>query len=483
MNDVWNRSLSIIKKEVNEQTFNAWFAPLKPLSLDSDKFTLGGPNKFFLDWVRSKHVPLIKQAVTEITGQDLFIDFEIVKVEKTEPAKKVPSSSSTDRIAAGGPMVKQTPEQKTQQKKEDNKSSGWLQSVFGSSNKAASYEEIVRKVGLNPNYTFDNFVVGSSNRFAQAAALAVCDRLAKVYNPFFIYGAVGLGKTHLMQAIGHAVLKKNPRLSVSYLSSEEFTNQLITAIRKKTTSSFRNKYRNVDILLIDDIQFIAGKESTQEEFFHTFNSLHDAHKQIVICSDRSPKEIQDLEERLVSRFEWGLKADIQLPDFETRKAIIEKKSENEEVSVPPEVLTFLAENIKTNIREMEGALIRVVAYSKLTGEKMSLRLAKKVLHGMISEEEKNITIHLIQRVVSEYFGIAEEGMKSRKRTRSISYPRQIAMLLSRELTDYSFPDIGGFFGGRDHTTVLHACDKISKEREEKESTKKTLEKLVQLIKA
>jgi chromosomal replication initiator protein len=344
------------------------------------------------------------------------------------------------------------------------------------------FETRQKNIGLNPNYTFDTFVVGSSNRFAHAASLAVCERLSKVYNPLFLYGGVGLGKTHLMQAMGHEVFKKYPKTKVLYISSEEFTNQLIQSIRNRTTEKFRNRYRNVDILLIDDIQFIAGKESTQEEFFHTFNSLHDAHKQIVLCSDRSPQDIKGLEERLVSRFAWGLIADIQPPDFETRIAILEKKSENEEVLVSREVLYFLAENIKTNIREMEGALIRVVAYAKLTGEQISVDLAKSVLKGMIVSDERRITIDHIQKIVSDFFGIRETDMKTKKRTRSVAYPRQMAMYLSRDLTDYSLPDIGGFFGGRDHSTVLHACDKINKELSNSDQTRSTVEKLVSLIK-
>ncbi|MBU0683216.1 MAG: chromosomal replication initiator protein DnaA, partial [Candidatus Omnitrophica bacterium] len=272
------------------------------------------------------------------------------------------------------------------------------------------------------------------------------------------------------------------KAKVLYISSEEFTNQLINAIRTKTTAKFRSMYRTVDILLIDDIQFIAGKESTQEEFFHTFNALHDAHKQIVLCSDRSPQEIKGLEERLVSRFAWGLIADIQLPDFETRVAIMEKKGENTDVSVAKNVLYFLAENIKTNIREMEGALIRVVAYAKLTGNHMSVDLAKEVLKGMISAEEKKITIDLIQNTVSSFCNITKESMITKKRTRAIAYPRQVAMYLARELTDHSFPDIGTFFGGRDHTTVIHACDKIETELEKNDKTQRMVKKLRELIK-
>ena len=469
MNSVWEKALSLLKSEVNDQVFGAWFLPIQQLSIDDSSISLGLPNKFFETWVREKYSSLLNDAVRRASGKELTIIFEIT--DFSPPAH----ASSVEAIVPSSPAK---PSQKESSDKDA--SGGWLRSVFGGPR--APQEPEYKNIGLSPKYDFDNFVVGPSNRFAHAAALAVCDRLAKAYNPLFLYGGVGLGKTHLMQAMGHEILKKHPRARVLYVSSEEFTNYLITAIRKKDTQKFRSMFRTVDVLLMDDIQFIAGKESTQEEFFHTFNKLHDSHKQIVICSDRSPQEIQGLEERLVSRFAWGLVADVQPPGFETRMAILEKKSENEAVEVPKDVLYFLADNIKTNIREMEGALIRVVAYAELTGEKLGVDLAKNVLGGMITAEEKKITIDLIQNTVAEYFGVDISAMKTKKRTRAIAYPRQLAMYISRELTDHSLPDIGSCFGGRDHTTVLHACDKIGKEVDSSEETRSIVNKIISQIK-
>ncbi|MCM8761245.1 MAG: chromosomal replication initiator protein DnaA, partial [Candidatus Omnitrophica bacterium] len=345
-----------------------------------------------------------------------------------------------------------------------------------------SVSDQAKEIGLQERYSFDHFVIGPSNRFAHAAALAVSDSPAKAYNPLFIYGGVGLGKTHLMHAIGHRVLQKSPKARVLYISSEEFTNQLISAIQNRTTLKFREKYRSVDILLIDDIHFIAGKEATQEEFFHTFNALYDAHKQIVVSSDRPPKEIERLEERLVSRFEWGLVTDIQPPDFETRIAILKKKSEKETIVLPEDVFYFLAEKIRTNIRELEGALIRVVAYAKLVGKDVSVELAKEVLKDMIIEGEKKVTIELIQKKVSEYFDIKLSDMRAKKRSKAIAYPRQIAMYLARQLTDYSLPEIGEQFGGRDHTTVIHAYDKIENDLKNKRGLKAIVDKVIESIK-
>lgn len=471
MDDLWKKTLPLIQAQVNDQIFTAWFLPIRQVSGDDKSITLGVPNKFFENWIREKYISLLKASIQEAAGKPFSVNFEIIDMSASEAEQ---ASSEASASLSPGVQIK------TQKRPDDKESSvGWLQSVFGGTRQMP--ESRHQKLGLNQNYTFDNFVVGQSNRFAHAACLAVCERLSKVYNPLFLYGGVGLGKTHLMQAMGHEVLKRYPRAKVLYITSEEFTNQLIAAIRTKSTQKFRAMYRNVDILLIDDIQFIAGKESTQEEFFHTFNALHDAHKQIVLCSDRSPQEIKNLEERLVSRFAWGLIADVQTPDFETRIAILEKKSENEDVKVSKEVLYFLAENIKTNIREMEGALIRVVAYAKLTAKEMTVSLAKEVLKGMITAEEKKITIDLIQKTVASFFEIQESDMKTKKRSRSVAYPRQLAMYLARDLTDHSLPDIGNFFGGRDHTTVLHACDKIGKELEVNDKTKGIVEKLTALI--
>ena len=465
MQDLWKKALSILQGEVNDQIFSAWFSPISQLAAEGDTITLGVPNKFFETWIRDRYFSLINNAVQQAAGKNLSIEF------------KIDESLALDAPPPPAALGETSPKADDLKKEQ---AGGWLKSVFAGTRQTP--ESRHKEIGLKTNYTFDNFVVGANNRFAHAAALAVCDKLAKVYNPLFLYGGVGLGKTHLMQALAHEILNRHPRAKVVYITSEEFANQLISAIRNRTTPKFRGMYRSVDILLIDDIQFIAGKESTQEEIFHTFNALHDAHKQIVLCSDRSPKEIPDLEERLISRFTWGLVADIQAPDFETRIAIIEKKSENEEIKVPKEVLYFLAENIKTNIREMEGALIRVVAYSQLTGKEMTSTLAREVLKGMLSGGAKNITIDLIQEKVSGFFSIQSSEMKTKKRSRSVVYPRQMAMYLARELTNYSLPDIGGFFGGRDHSTVMHACDKINKELRESDQTRTIVEQLTRIIK-
>jgi chromosomal replication initiator protein len=335
---------------------------------------------------------------------------------------------------------------------------------------------------LNPKYTFDSFVIGNSNRFAHAASLAVAESPAKAYNPLFIYGGVGLGKTHLMHAIGHYVLNNNPKSKVVYVSSEKFTNELINSIKDDKNVEFRNKYRNVDVLLIDDIQFIAGKERTQEEFFHTFNDLHEANKQIILSSDRPPKEIPTLEDRLRSRFEWGLIADIQPPDFETRIAILKKKADVENLNIPNEVMVYIATKIKSNIRELEGALIRIVAFSSLTNKEISIDLASEALKDIISSRNsKQVTIELIQDIVSSYFNLKVEDFKSSRRTRNIAFPRQIAMYLCRKLTDMSLPKIGEEFGGRDHTTVIHACEKISKSLKEDETLQDTVAELTKKI--
>jgi chromosomal replication initiator protein len=456
METIWEQSLDFLKTEVNDQTFAAWFLPIKQLSLEEDVLTLSVPNKFFEDWIRDKYLPLLQASLLKASGKEISIQFKIVAL----PAQETPTPETISGLS-----LDQSREPKT-----ENRS--WLKNLIGGPKQMP--ESQYQQIGLNPRYTFDNFVVGANNRFAHAASLAVSESPAKNYNPLFIHGGVGLGKTHLLQAIGHHHLKSNPKAKLLYISGEEFTNQLIRAIRTRTTPNFRNMYRNVDILLIDDIQFIAGKESTQEEFFHTFNKLYDSHKQIVMASDRSPREIPTLEERLVSRFAWGLIADVQLPDFETRIAIISKKCELEDTPISQDVLYFLAEKIRTNIREMEGALIRVVAYAELTGSPLSVELAREVLKGMISAEEKKITMPLIQEIVSEYFGISVTEMNSRRRTNAIAYPRQIAMFLSRSLTDHSLPDIGTAFGGRDHTTVLHANEKIKKELIENENTKSVI---------
>ncbi|MEA3328397.1 MAG: chromosomal replication initiator protein DnaA [Candidatus Omnitrophota bacterium] len=412
-NDLWLKTLKIIKRDLNNQSFQTWFSPTTLISSTEKLVKVAVPNKFFKDWLIEHYRPLIKKALGVNANKKINVEFVV------QPPEKKPTFSQKQK----------TP---TQQKR------------------------------LNHRYSFDNFVVGSGNRFAHAASMAVAQSPARAYNPLFIYGSVGLGKTHLLQAISGCVTENNKDGHVVYISSERFTNQLISAIQNKTTLRFRQKYRTVDVLLIDDIHFIAGKESTQEEFFHTFNTLYDAHKQIVLSSDRPPKEIPGLEERLVSRFEWGLITDIQPPDLETRIAILKKKLERETAAVPDDVIFFIASKIKSNIRELEGALIRVVAYASLLGEKINTQLAQQVLKNTLDEEAKKITIELIQKRVAEYFDVRISDMRAKKRSRVVVYPRQIAMYLVRELTDHSLPEIGEFFGGRDHTTILYAHNKIKK---------------------
>ncbi len=437
--DLWKNSLNLIKTELTDVSFNTWFKPVKPIAMNGQTIILLTPNEFAKGILESRYSNLIINAVKEITSKDYELEFIL------------PGSEQYFRISQSNPQ---------------------------NTNK-----EVFDDLNLNPKYVFDTFVIGNSNRFAHAASLAVAEAPAKAYNPLFIYGGVGLGKTHLMHAIGHYILNQNPNTKVVYVSSEKFTNELINSIRDDTNVAFRNKYRNVDVLLVDDIQFIAGKERTQEEFFHTFNALHEANKQIIISSDRPPKEIPTLEDRLRSRFEWGLIADIQPPDLETRIAILRKKAEIEGIDVPNEVMVHIANKIQSNIRELEGALVRIVAYSSLTNKEVTIELASEALKDIFSaSKSKQITPSLIKEVVSEYYGIKVEDLDSKKRTRSISYPRQIAMYLCRELTDLSLPKIGEEFGGRDHTTVIHANEKISKEIETDPDVKMRIDNLIKEIK-
>lgn len=448
---LWQEALKIIKATVTTQTFQTWFSFIEPISLSSNVLILQVPNQFFKNWILEHYMDTIKNVLKNLSGEDIRLEFQVLE---TQQEKRV----LTEKIILDTQAHIKTPTQ------------------------LLSFSNRYKEFGLNPKYTFESFVVGQNNRFTHAASMAVVDSLASSYNPLFIHGGVGLGKTHLMHAIGHGVAQRYPQAKILYISSEKFTNQLITAIQNRTTLKFRQLYRSVDILLIDDVHFIAGKESTQEEFFHTFNALHENHKQIVLSSDRSPKNIQGLEERLVSRFEWGLVTDIQPPDLETRIAILKKKSEKETVQVPNEVLFYIAEKIKSNIRELEGALIRVGAYAKLNNVNITLDIAKDVLKDMVIEEEKKVTIEIIQKKVAEYFDIRLSDMKAKKRSKIVVYPRQIAMYLARELTSHSLPEIGEQFGGRDHTTVLHAYEKIHGEAVVNPTIKGLLNKLVFEIK-
>jgi len=450
--ETWDKVKGVLKKELNDQAYSAWIGPTKLVSLDESSITLSVPNKFFKDWLLDHYLSLFDSAIKNVFGKEMALSFNF-EVD----------------LAGGG--------RKESPKKDIEKDIKAAFTRFEEETISPKVDEF----GLSPRYTFESFVVGPGNRFAHAAALAVSESPARSYNPLFIYGGVGLGKTHLMQAIVHYIAVHHAHLKALYITSEKFTNQLINAIQTRTTSRFRQMYRTVDVLLIDDIHFIAGKESTQEEFFHTFNALYDDHKQILISSDRPPKDIPGLEERLVSRFGWGLVTDIQPPDFETRIAILKKKAEKETITVPDDVMYFIADKIKTNIRELEGALIRVVAYSTFTGEEINLSLVKKTLKDMVSEEKK-VTIELIQKKVAEFFNIRLSDMRSKRRGKTIAYPRQIAMYLSREMTGLSLPEIGNYFGGRDHTTIIHAHNKIGGEVKNGSDAKLIIEKIIAHIK-
>ncbi len=438
---IWTDVLPLIRREVGEQGFDAWFRLTKTTGVRGHTVLVEVPNAFVRDWLVRHYDGVIRRCLQHAAGRAVSVEFSLGSLAAADE----PSPTPTPPKPAAGP--------------------------------ARSPAE----VGLNSKYTMDTFVVGPSNRFAYAAATAVGNEPAKAYNPLFIYGGVGLGKTHLLHAIGHLALQQHPRAKILYLSSEQFTNQLITAIQTRSTVKFRERYRTVDVLLIDDVHFIAGKESTQEEFFHTFNALYEAHKQIVLCSDRSPKEIRGLEERLVSRFEWGLVTDVQPPDLETRTAILRKKAEGHHTPVSDDVTAFIAERIYSNIRELEGALIRVVAYSSLIGQPITLALAHEVLKEMVLEEAKRVSLETIQQCVADYFEIRLTDMKAKRRTKQVAYPRQIAMYLARHLTDASLPAIGEGFGGRDHSTVLYACGKIEGMMKTQPEIKGVVERLAKTI--
>lgn len=433
LSSLWPRALELLKNELTEISFNTWIKTIEPLALNSNSIELGAPTDFNKGILESRYAALIRNAIKQISSKDYNIN---IVVPSQENAKRNHQSAES-----------------------------------------SNNEEVTYSI-LNPKYTFDTFVIGNSNRLAHAASVAVAESPAKAYNPLFLYGGVGLGKTHLMHAVGHYILTQNPASKVIYVSSEKFTNELINAIKDDRNEEFRSKYRNIDVLLIDDIQFIGGKERTQEEFFHTFNALYEANKQIIISSDRSPKEITTLEDRLRSRFEWGLTADIQTPDVETRIAILKKKAQQEKLYIPNDVLEFIADKVASNIRELEGALNKVIAYSSLTENEISVDLATEALKEIISASNSRvINSTLIIDTVSRYFDIRPDEFKSKKRNRDISFPRQIAMYLCRDLTDLSLPKIGDAFGGRDHTTVIHAIEKIAEDLHNNPEIKRTVDEL------
>ncbi len=432
--NIWEKALNELKEHLSVPTFETWFRKIELEKETADTVILNAPSEFVKEWLETKYKSLIESTLSGLKNKDVKVEIIVGEKEKGSPQKIV-----------------------------------------------------INNLTLKKRYSFENFVVGNGNKLAYAASTAVAKNPGTAYNPLYIYGGVGLGKTHLLQAISHYLLRNFSDLKIIYTTTEKFTNEVIYAIQNARSNSqlidrFHKQYRSVDVLLIDDIQFLAGKERTQEEFFHTFNSLHDEGKQVVITSDCLPKEIATLQERLLTRFEWGLVADIQPPDFETRVAILKKKAELENISVPDDVLFYVAKNIFSNIRELEGALVRLVASASLTNEEITLSFATKILSSVIQSNNEPITIKRIKKVVSEYFNTSEAALDERKRSQDIVIPRQIAMYLARQLTDSSLPLIGSSFGGRDHTTVMHACAKIGKEAEKQETMKALIEDITKKIK-
>lgn len=455
--NIWTAAQSRLRDILDEYSYKNWFLQTKFESCENGELCIGVPSQFFADWLRDHYQEAVLNCVRELDPSLTRVIF----------------SPSKDLLA-----------QTTQERTESSSAREAVSRKFRNKKTKTAVKHSPRRFnGFNPRYVFEQFVVGSGNRFAYAAARAVAENPSRAYNPLFLYGGTGLGKTHLMQAIGQEILTHRPDMRVVFISSEHFTNQLIESIAQKSTARFRDKYRKVDVLLIDDIHFISGKEATQEEFFHTFNALFDMHKQIVISSDRQPKEIQGLEERLVSRFEWGLVTDIQPLDLETRIAILQNKARQESISAPPEVLKFIADHITNNIRELEGALITVLAYSKLTGQKVSLPLAQEVLRDLIGcNKSKPVTIESVQRAVADHFDVRISDLRGRSRQRQVAFPRQIAMFLSRKLIpNISLNEIGEAFGGKDHTTVLYACQKIEQEIQKDTNALQTIRQIEQII--
>jgi chromosomal replication initiator protein len=433
LNKIWQKILEIILQKVGDPTFDLWFSPIKLLNIKNSEIFIEVPNRFFKDWIEDNFPSLIKEAFNQVTGNNYEIHYII--------SGKEPEQLTIDE------KIKQ-----------------------------------VKRGNLNPKYTFDTFVVGPSNQFAHAASLRVAENPGFSYNPLFIYGGVGLGKTHLISAIGNFILDKNPDLNVCYISSEQFTGEFVSAIRHEKMPEFRQKYRTVDIFLVDDIQFIAGKDSTQEEFFHTFNELYSKQKQIVISSDRPPMEISDITDRLRSRFGMGLIADIQPPEIETRLAILYKKAEREGIMLSEDVAYFIASRVKSNVRELEGSLIKLCAYISLTKVPITLEIAKQVLKDLLPDENKPITIEIIQKTVCESLGIKMQDIKSKKRTKEISNARKLAMYITKKLTNLSLSEIGNAFGGKDHATVIYACKQIEKEKEKDENLSRLIDSIIRKLK-
>jgi len=448
--DIWKGCLDRLAGHVSPQHFATWFKPIRPASGEDASvdglITLFVPNRFFLEWVKEHYAALLQKVMGGVANNDLHICWKIDSDEsKTVAAPKKASSKASSKEAPAKPKA-------------------------------------VRETMLNARYTFDNFVVGKANAFAHAASSAITTNLASKYNPLFIYGCVGLGKTHLLQAIGHKVLLDNPQAKVCYYTSERFMNDFINYVSRQKMTEFRGKFRNVDVLLIDDIQFWAGKERTQEAFFHTFNTLYESHRQIVVTSDKYPKDIDGIEERLRSRFEWGLVADIQPPDIETKIAILRNKTKAEGIKIPDEVAEWVASVSGSNIRELEGFLNRIIAVSSLTGSEISLETSKEALRNLLKKkEEKFLTIEEIQKAVSVYFNMKFSDLRSKRRHKTIAYPRQVAMYISRMCGKFSYPEIGSSFGGKDHSTAIHAVKKIERDLLEKPELKHAVRAIKQSL--
>ncbi|HTM07212.1 MAG TPA: chromosomal replication initiator protein DnaA [Verrucomicrobiae bacterium] len=435
MSQIWQEALERLREQLGQQNFETWIRPIRVKEAGDDEILLEVPNKFFRDWLAEHFLRPIRETLSDAAHHEIKVTVAI-----------------NQKIQPSAAPIEKRPE------REAPKTS-------------------TRVNNLIPKYTFENFVVGASNQFAHAASLAVANQPGDHYNPLFIYGGVGLGKTHLINAIGHRVMAKRQTLKVLYLSSESFMNELIASLRRDKMDEFKTRFRNIDALILDDVQFIAGKERTQEEFFHTFNSLYETHKQIIITSDKFPKEIPDLEDRLRNRFEWGLIADIQPPDMETRVAILQKKAEVEGVQLPHDVAIFLATHIDSNVRELEGSLTRLGAFASLTKATISIDLAKEVLQNTLRGNAREVTVESIQKTICDYYNIKVGDLKAKRRTKNIALPRQVAMYLSRKHTSTSFPAIGSKFGGRDHSTVIHAAKTIEKKMKEDPQMQNTIEKL------
>ena len=422
---IWDQILSRVETKVNRHSFYTWFKPTSLVADGGQSITVRVPNPLFKDWLTKHYSVVLSEALTEVRRLGATLVF-------VADGAAVPAAPEAETLAVPSPLPVETAPPVS--------------------------------AGLNPRYTFDTFIVGGSNQFAHAACRAVAEAPSRSYNPLFIYGGVGLGKTHLMHAIGQYVLQHDPALKLTYISSERFMNEMINALRYDRILDFRERYRSVDILLVDDIQFVSGKEGTQTEFFHTFNALYDSQKQIVLSSDHPPHEIPALEERLRSRFEWGLIADIQPPDIETRVAILKRKAEAEAIPLPDGVAMYIAGRIKSNIRELEGSLIRLIAFASLTGREISLELTQEVLKNFVDQDDRAVTIETIQRFISDYYQLKMGDLKSRNNSKSVAMPRQVAMYLCKSLTHASLPEIGRSFGGKHHSTVIHSIKKVEELR-------------------